>query len=568
MPRSHVVDVLIVGGGATGAGIARDLARRGVGALLVERGDFATGTTGRYHGLLHSGGRYVSKDPLAANECITENRILRRIAPACIEDTGGYFVATPHDPEGYVTAFPDACRASDVDCEEVDVRWLLAREPALNPETRRAFRVPDGSLEPWQLVEATLEDARAHGAEAISYHRLVGFDLDGGRIVKARLADERSGTIVEIAPRFVVAAAGAWAGEVAALAGVELTMTPGKGTMLIYDSRMTDAVINRCHKSADGDIMVPVHTVAILGTTDIKVPDPDEYEITRAEVVRLVDEGAKLFPDLPRMRILRAYAGVRPLYQAPTEASSGGNRSITRAHAILDHADQGVANYVSIVGGKLTTHRLMAEQTVDVVAEKLGIHERCTTAEEVLPGMEPGKTHWLGHRLAEHEEAGGGDKDLICECEFVTRPTLAAYLDSHPACTLDDVRRATRVGMGPCQGGFCTFRAAGMLAERGSDPGARDGAAVAVEAAAAADRAMTFFLRERFKGTRPIAAGRQLQEYLMTTGIYVGTLGSGSLPEPIPGRRFGERIGPGEHAGQGERTGPAGRPEGVRDGAR
>jgi glycerol-3-phosphate dehydrogenase len=288
--------------------------------------------------------------------------------------------------------------------------------------------------------------------------------------------------------------------------------------------------------------------VAILGTTDIKVPDPDEYDITREEVVRLVDEGSKMFPDLPRMRILRAYAGVRPLYKPPTEAAAGGNRSISRAHAILDHADQGVENFVSIVGGKLTTHRLMAEQTVDVVVAKMGVTARCTTAEEALPGQVPGHTYWLGHRLADHEAEGGGDASLLCECEMVDRAMVDTYLDSHWPCTIDDVRRGTRVGMGPCQGAFCTFRVAGLVAERldrqtattgrpapGAPPVDGFGPGTGALHAAIADRALTGFLRERFKGTRPIAEGRQLQELMMTNGIYTGVLGLESMASaPAP----------------------------------
>ena len=537
MTVPHTADVLVVGGGATGAGVVRDLARRGLKALLVERGDYGTGTTGRYHGLLHSGGRYVQKDQVAARECIEENRVLRRIAPASVEDTGGFFVATPDDPDDYVEAFAANCAASGVDCDEVEVATLLEHEPALDRRIRRAFRVPDGSIEPWQLIEATLADARAHGSEAASYHRVIGFELTGGRIVAALLRNERDGSETKVWTQFVVSAAGAWAGQIAALAGVDVEMTPGKGTMLIYNHRMTDAVINRCHKSSDGDIMVPVHTVAILGTTDIKVPDPDDYDITREEVARLVDEGTKLFPDLPRMRILRAYAGVRPLYKPPAEQAAGGNRSISRAHAILDHADQGVDNFVSIVGGKLTTHRLMAEQTVDVVVEKLGLDAPCTTADEALPDQ-PGSTYWLGHRLADIEHDGGGDADLLCECELVTRPMAEAYLDRHWPCTIDDLRRGTRVGMGPCQGAFCTFRVAGLIAERldAADAGGVVDPAASVDAraehAATADRALTAFLRERFKGSRPIAHGRQLQELLMTNGIYTGVLGLDSLDDP------------------------------------
>jgi glycerol-3-phosphate dehydrogenase len=106
------VDVVVIGGGATGAGVLRDLAMRGLRALLVERGDFTSGTSGRYHGLLHSGARYVESDPLSARHCIEENAILRRIAPATIEPTGGYFVATPDDPDDYLERFPSACAAS------------------------------------------------------------------------------------------------------------------------------------------------------------------------------------------------------------------------------------------------------------------------------------------------------------------------------------------------------------------------------------------------------------------------------------------------------------------------
>ena len=543
MALPHTVDVLVIGGGATGAGILRDLARRGMKALLVERSDFATGTSGRYHGLLHSGGRYVAKDRQAAEECVEENRVLRRIAPASIEDTGGYFVATPDDPDDYVAAFPENCRLAGVDCDEIAIKDLLGREPALNPQIRRAFRVPDGSIEPWMLIEATVADARARGSDALTYQRVVDMETNGGRITSVTLRDERTGTVSRVWTKLVVSAAGAWAGQIASFAGVKVEMTPGKGTMLIYNTRMADAVVNRCHKSADGDIMVPVHSVAILGTTDIKVPDPDDYDITRAEVQRLVAEGAKMFPALPRMRILRAYAGVRPLYQPPADAVAGaGNRAISRAHAILDHADQGIDNFVSIVGGKFTTHRLMAEQTVDVVAAKLGVTEPCTTADEVLPGMETGHFYWLGHRLGDHEATGGGDADLVCECEMVTRSMADAYLDTHWPCTIDDVRRGTRVGMGPCQGAFCTFRVAGLVAERldahdgvAGSPAPGNGeegghAPTAAELhAAIADKALTTFLRERFKGTRPIAEGRQLQELMLTGAIYTGVMGLESL---------------------------------------
>jgi glycerol-3-phosphate dehydrogenase len=459
---------------------------------------------------------------------------LRRIAPASIEDTGGYFVATPDDPDDYVDSFPAACAKADIPCEEIPVAAAIRREPALNPRIRRVFRVPDGSVEPWNLIDANLADARLHGSDAWSYHRIVAFEREGDRIVSATVRDERSGSTTRVGTRFVVSAAGAWSGQIAAMAGAKLTMLPGKGVMLIYSQRMTDTVVNRCHKSSDGDIVVPVHTVAILGTTDVRVPDPDKYDITREEVSALIAEGEKLFPDLRRMRLLRSYAGVRPLYQPPEEVQATQNRQVSRAHTVVDHGEQdGIANYVSIVGGKLTTFRLMAEDTVDVVCAKLGVTERCTTAEEILPNQVSGKTYWLGHRLAEHEAEGGGDAALICECELVTRPMLDAFLDEDGAASIDDMRRGTRLGMGPCQGGFCTFRAAGVLAARsaraGAGPGSSSPGGSPAAAAEEADQAIVGYLRERFKGSRPIAAGRQLQELWMVLGTYVGALGVESL---------------------------------------
>ena len=542
LPRS--VDVLIVGGGATGAGILRDLASRGLHCLLVDKGDLASGTSGRYHGLLHSGARYVARDAQAARECIVENAVLRRIAPACIEDTGGVFVATPDDPDDYVEAFPGRCAAAGIACDEETVAALFRREPALNRAIRRAFRVPDAALEPWQLVEANLADARRRGSLARPYQQVVGMDRNGGFLGDVEIADTRSGSIQRVAPRIVVSATGAWAGRLAALAGVGLQMAPGKGTMLVYNQRMTDLVVNRCKPPGDGDIMVPVHTVAILGTTESAVDDPDQYDVTRAEVETLVTEGEKLFPDLRRMRILRAYAGVRPLYAADevagpapdSSASGAAERAISRAHVVIDHeVRDGVSNFVSVVGGKLTTYRLMAEQAADLVCAKLGVDRPCTTADEVLPGQGRDRGYyWLGERLADHE-AAGADAALICECELLTRPMLEDFLSERMPCSIDDIRRGTRLGMGPCQGAFCTFRAAGVqaaLAPAEADP-------------AAAEAAQVAFLRERYKGTRPIAWGRQLQELWLATGIYWGVLGVDAFEPATAGTPDDTAVGHG-----------------------
>src|SRR5919198_1738695 len=107
-------EVLVIGGGSTGAGVVHDAALRGLSAVLVERRDLADGTTGRFHGLLHSGARYAVKDPDAAVECIKENAIVRRIAADCVEDTGGLFVCTPWDDPANGDTFVEGCRGTGI----------------------------------------------------------------------------------------------------------------------------------------------------------------------------------------------------------------------------------------------------------------------------------------------------------------------------------------------------------------------------------------------------------------------------------------------------------------------
>ncbi|MGH2635852.1 MAG: FAD-dependent oxidoreductase, partial [Actinomycetota bacterium] len=173
-------EVLVVGGGSTGLGVVRDAAMRGFATTLVDRGDLATGTTGRFHGLLHSGGRYVVKDPKAAEECIHENRVLRRIAADCIEDTGGLFVTTPLDDPDYADPFMAACRAVDIPVEEIPVANALREEPRLNARISRAFAVPDASVDSWKTVWACARSAEAHGARILPYHEILRLVVDGG----------------------------------------------------------------------------------------------------------------------------------------------------------------------------------------------------------------------------------------------------------------------------------------------------------------------------------------------------------------------------------------------------
>ena len=163
-------DVIVIGGGATGAGTARDCAMRGLKVLLVEREDFTNGATGRNHGLLHSGARYAVTDGESAAECISENMILRKIARHCVEETDGLFITLPEDDLGYQSTFVEACGRAGIRAEVLDPEEARRLEPSVNPEIIGAVRVPDASVDPFRLTVANVIDAKLHGAQALTYH--------------------------------------------------------------------------------------------------------------------------------------------------------------------------------------------------------------------------------------------------------------------------------------------------------------------------------------------------------------------------------------------------------------
>jgi glycerol-3-phosphate dehydrogenase len=515
-------DVVVVGGGVTGVAVLRDLALRGVHAVLIERFDLGTGTSGRWHGLLHSGARYAVRDQESARECIEENTTLRRIAPHTIEDVGGLFVLLPGDDEAYAGKFVEGCRASGIPTEELSAAAAHRREPLLAPDVKLAFAVPDGGIDSWSLLRSMAADAEARGCRVLVRHPLVGVERDGDRITAVRVHDAVAGQDRTIGCQWVVNAAGAWAGEVGRMAGVPLKMIAGKGVMVVMASRYVRGVVNACRKPADGDIIVPQHEVAILGTTSEQAASADDISTPLADVDRMIDMCAQMVPAIASGRVLRAFAGSRPLYVAepPTVGGGGDTREVSRTFTVVDHPGlDGLDNLYSIVGGKLTTCRQMAEAVVDRLAERMGVTEPCRTATEVLPGADHG-THRLAEPLArvERDQAYG---ELICECELVTRgqvrESLAAGLTE-----LEDLRRKLRLGYGPCQAAFCAWRAAGMLAEGSGEP--RGGAPVDREGSGQGDpvAGLERFLEERWRGQQSTIWGDQARQALLNHAIYRG----------------------------------------------
>lgn len=524
-------DVIIIGGGATGAGIARDCARRGLRALLLERHDIATGATGRNHGLLHSGARYAMTDGESAKECIEENRILKRIARHCIERTDGLFITLPEDDLALQSTFIAACKSAGINAQRLDPHEALRIEPAANPQLIGAVRVPDGTVDPFRLTAANMLDAREHGAEILTGQKVTGLIRSGDRVTGVRVFNHQTHEHHDLYASVVVNAAGIWGQRIAEYADLSVRMFPAKGSLLILGHRINNMVINRCRKPADADILVPGDTISLIGTTSTHIDYDriDDMRVTPQEVDILIREGAKLAPRLAATRILRAYAGVRPLVASDDDPTG---RSVSRGIVLLDHAKRdGMEGFITITGGKLMTYRLMAEWATNAVCEKLGNNQPCTTAATPLPGSENSAEEtirkvislpptlrrsavWRHGDRADRLLAGDRlSNSLVCECEAVTAGEVRYAVDSLAVKNLGDLRRRTRVGMGTCQGELCACRAAGLLQRFGTSTPARS-----------LDQ-LSAFLNERWKGIRPIAWDDALRESEFTAWVYQGLCG-------------------------------------------
>jgi glycerol-3-phosphate dehydrogenase len=401
--------VIVIGGGIVGAGIARDLALRGIAVTLVERQLPAAGATGRCHGLLHSGARYAVRDPKAAAECASESTILKRIASHCVEDTGGFALAVTEADAAYAEKLLPACRAASVPVEEASA----AESP--NPGALRAVWTQDAAVDPFLLTLSNLFDARRHGADIVCGRVVTGiYDgsvrLDNGQSLEADV---------------IVNATGHECGSLLQQSGRKTApVQPDKGTILVTERRVCATVVSRLRMPSDGDIVVPGHSTSLIGTTSSRsedtLPTRDEYRL-------LMKEAIALMPSLKGVRIIRAFSGIRPLL------GSGGGRDLSRDFSISEQ--EGV---VTVAGGKLTTYRLIAEQASDAVMKIMGERGRCQTKIALLPDVRRSVPDEVECQC---ESAG----QRIIEMDFLKGADLSKY---------------NRLGFGTCQGLRCAKYAA------------------------------------------------------------------------------------------------------------
>jgi len=377
MSKPHVI---IIGAGFTGVATAHDLALRGCAVTVVERGDLCNGTSGRTHGLLHSGGRYAVKDKESAIECIDENMILRRIVPQVIEPNGGLFIAIDESDLAYAELFIESCQECHIPLEELKPEQVLKMEPNINPKVLIAFLIPDGTFDPLRLALAFAGTAKHHGAKFRTFTEVQGLLIDGqGNVIGIKVLNRASNKTEELRADVVVNATGAWAGQITGMAGLDAPVKPTPGIMVAYDQRFVQRALNRLNTPGDGDIILPQRRMVVVGTTSYDAENVDYIPVTDDQIKLMLERGSELIPGIRSAKPRGIFMAARPL------VGGGSGRSMARTFKCYDHKEtHNVDGLVTITGGKATTLRAMAEKTADVACAKLGITTPCVTKETPL----------------------------------------------------------------------------------------------------------------------------------------------------------------------------------------
>jgi glycerol-3-phosphate dehydrogenase len=327
---------------------------------------------------------------MIARECMAESLLLRAMVPEAIEYNGGLFVELDDEDAGREAGFVEACRAAGIPARPVTAAEALTMEPALSGSVRGAVWVPDGSFDAYRVPLSFFAAARALGARILPWNEVIGFERNNGRVEAAIVLDRSGETERErrVPADYFVSAAGAWAGRLGAMAGVDVPLTPAAGTMVAVRARLCDRVVSRLRPAGDGDIIVPQRGLSIIGSTHRFALDPEALLPGPGDISYLVRHAAEMIPSFPQAPVYAAWCAARPLAGRALAVDDPGfseGRLLSRDFVALDHAGDGAGGFCTLIGGKATVLRAMAEKAADLVCASLGVHEPCRSAAYALP---------------------------------------------------------------------------------------------------------------------------------------------------------------------------------------
>ena len=432
---SEPFDVLIVGGGITGAGAFRDAARRGLRVALVEAVDFAYGTSSRSSKLVHGGLRYLENREFSlVFEAVSERRTLQNIAPHLVNPLAFLFPVYEDSKVGFNTLragmwLYDALalfRAPKTH-KTLSTKEVAEQVPALS--TRGMKGAPlyyDCSTDDARLTLETILDGIAAGGIALNYTRVVSFSrTDDGRICGARVRDviDKGAAELEVRATAVINATGPWTDRTRALgSGGERLLRPTKGVHIVVDAARlpTRWAVVHTHPT-DGRVLftIPWGDRTYIGTTDTDFQgDPGDVAAEASDVDYLLDAANHFFPGcaLERDDVIATWAGLRPLI-----FQEGSESAVSREHEIFVDRD----GLITIAGGKLTTYRRMGAEVVSKAMQMMALLGHTFEARDAQTGREPlpGAVGW-----PEDDDAEKLAMDVLEACDTAIKVETARYL--------------------------------------------------------------------------------------------------------------------------------------------
>lgn len=535
-------DVIVVGGGINGVGIARDAQMRGLRVLLLEKRDLCTGATGGCSGMIHGGLRYMINDvPTTKKSCLDSGHI-QKIAPHMLFRIPFIYPITDRTPAARLALelFETYFEAYDLfqplkngkPHTRLTPAQIRALEPALAGRLIGGVTMDEYGIDPFRLVVANAVAAKEAGAVIKTYTEVIDFLKSGSSVIGVLARDTRTGEETEYYAPVTFNATGPWLMQLCERAGVKsVRIRPSKGVHLVLDRRFSNVGILTPAIDGRSIFIIPHENVSLIGTTDDDYfGDPDHIPITQDEVEYLLTGIAHILPDVRKARIVRAFAALRPTLYAYGKLED----DLSRDHRIYDHTElDGVGGLLSIGGGKLAAYRIMCEEAVDKIFEKLGRQPVATRTHIVaLPGgneavdvpaiaKEYRISLFAAERLVfkqgararavlDRTEIEPTTKEIICACEAVTRAEIEYVIEHEWVKTPSDLCRRTRLGMGPCQGCNCAVSAAEIVSDK-------LGYEIAQRKAAVKE-----FYTERFKGRRPVESGDSLVQEELAYALHVG----------------------------------------------
>ncbi|HEX9241347.1 MAG TPA: glycerol-3-phosphate dehydrogenase/oxidase [Anaeromyxobacter sp.] len=496
---ADVYDVVVLGGGVNGTGVARDCALRGLRVLLLEKSDFGVGASGNSSGMIHGGIRYMLSDRKVTALACRDSGYIQRIAPHLLFRIP-FLMPFASRREGATLRERAAWYATEVYVGTYDLYQPLKRgkpstrltaeelyavEPGLRPGLAGAVTLDEWGIDAFRLCVLNALDAEAHGAEVRTWTEGRELLRGAGRVEGVRWRDVLTGEEGEARAPVVLNATGAWSPALARRNGARVPMRPGKGVHLTLDRRWSNYGVICSAVDGRQIFLMPHEAESIVGTTDDDFyGDPDDLEATSDEVEYLLEGAASLVPAVRSARVTRAWCGLRT-----TIFDYGPNEdALSREHQLLDGAAEGLAGLVSFVGGKLASYRAQAEEATDRIFALLGRPPvPCRTHELPLPGgdelPDPARlaagglvaapvaarlAYRHGSRAREVLRLVEEDPRLgmvLCRDEGILAAEVVFCVRHEKVRRLQDLRRRCRVAVGACAGVDCA-RVAAQLAGR------------------------------------------------------------------------------------------------------